>query len=274
MRGRGFTDADNENSANVAIVNETFVKRFFPGEDPLEKHFGLDLPQYAGTFRIVGVIQDAKYSSPRREARPMFFAPLSQRVNYGHALMDKIDHASHLIGGIMLVTQRKPGELEPLVTKELADIDPNLTVIHIRNLQEQVDLVFDQERAVASLAGLFAVMALLLAAIGLYGVMAYMVAQSTNEIGVRMALGADRGKVIQHVLRGAFQRVLIGLLLGIPLAIGAGRLLAAQLWGVKAWDPMALAVAAVSLGVCAFIAAMIPALRAAAISPMTALRAE
>ena len=276
VRGRSFTDADNENTANVAVVNETFVKRFFPDEDPMDKHFGLDLPQYAGTFRIVGVVQDAKYTQPRKPARPMFFVPLSQWVKYpdGEVLMKKIDTVSHLIGGIMLVTRRTPGELEPLVTKELAAIDPNLTVIHIRNLSEQVQLEFDQERAVASLAGLFAGMALLLAAIGLYGVMAYMVAQSTNEIGVRMALGADRGKVIQHVLRGAFQRVLIGLLLGIPLAIGAGRLLAAQLWGVKAWDPLALGVAAVSLGVCAFIAAMIPALRAAAISPMTALRAE
>jgi ABC-type antimicrobial peptide transport system permease subunit len=117
-------------------------------------------------------------------------------------------------------------------------------------------------------------MALLLAAIGLYGVLAYMVAQSTNEIGVRMALGADRTKVIQLVLGGAFRRVAIGLLIGIPLAIGAGKLLAAQLWGVKAWDPVALAMAAGSLAICALVAAMIPALRAAAISPMTALRAD
>jgi ABC-type antimicrobial peptide transport system permease subunit len=161
-----------------------------------------------------------------------------------------------------------------VVTRTLADVDPNLTVINIRKLEEQVALEFDQERAVASLAGLFGTVALLLAAIGLYGVMAYMVAQSTNEIGVRMALGADRAKVIQLVLHGAFRRVAIGLLLGIPLAIGAGKLIAAQLWGVKAWDPVALAVAAGSLGACAFVASIIPALRAASISPMDALRAE
>lgn len=274
VRGRGFTDADNENSANVAVVNETFVRRFFPNENPLDKHFGLDLPQFAGTFRIVGVVNDAKYTEPRKPARPMFFAPLSQYVQYPHPLMQKIELGSHLIGGIMLITRSTPGALEPLVTKALADLDPNLTVIHIRTLQEQVDLVFDQERAVASLAGLFGIVALLLAAVGLYGVMAYMVAQSTNEIGVRMALGADRAKVIQLVLHGAFRRVAIGLLLGIPLAIGAGKLIASQLWGVKAWDPLALAVAAVSLGACAFIASIIPALRAAAISPMDALRAE
>jgi ABC-type antimicrobial peptide transport system permease subunit len=104
-------------------------------------------------------------------------------------------------------------------------------------------------------------------------VTAYIVAQRTNEIGLRMALGADRTRVIQLVLHGAFRRVGLGLLLGIPLAIGAGRLLATQLWGVKAWDPMALGVAGVSLAVCAFLAAIIPALRAAAIEPMDALRA-
>ncbi len=276
LRGRGFTDADNENSENIAVVNETFVKRFFPNEDPLDKHFGLDLPQYAGTFRIVGLVRDAKYSAPRRETRPMFFVPLSQWTKYpaDDVLMNKIDRNSHNAGGIMLVTHSDPARLEPLVAKALSDIDPNMALIRIRTMQEQVQLEFDQERAVAGLAGLFAGMALLLAAIGLYGMMAYMVAQSTNEIGVRMALGADRFKVVQHVLHGAFARVALGLLVGIPLAIGAGKLMAAQLWGVKAWDPVALSVAAVSLGTCALVASIIPALRAAAIHPMEALRAE
>lgn len=273
-RGRGFTDADNENSQLVAVVNEAFVRRFFPNENPLDRHFGIDMPENAGMWRIVGVVADAKYTRPREAARPMFFVPLMQYVNYPMPLMQKLERMSHLIGGIMLVTRRSPAELEPLVSKVLANTDPNMTIIGIRTVRQHVELTFDQERAVASLAGLFAGMALLLAAIGLYGVMAYMVAQSTNEIGVRMALGADRGKVIRLVLGGAFRRVAIGLLIGIPLAIGAGRLMATQLWGVKAWDPLALAFAAVALGLCALVAAMIPALRAAAISPLTALRAE
>jgi ABC-type antimicrobial peptide transport system permease subunit len=137
-----------------------------------------------------------------------------------------------------------------------------------------VELSFDQERAVASLAGLFGVVALLLAAVGLYGVTAYTVAQRTNEIGLRMALGADRRKVIDLVLRGAFKRVVFGLVLGLPLALGAGRLIAAQLYGVSFWDPSALAIAGGSLAACAFVAALIPAVRAAAISPMNALRTE
>ena len=141
-------------------------------------------------------------------------------------------------------------------------------------MREQVELTFDQERAVASLAGLFGLMALLLAAVGLYGVTSYTVAQRTNEIGLRMALGADHKKVMLHVLSGAFLRVGIGLMLGLPLAILAGRVISNQLYNVSFWDPLALTVASGSLVICAFVAAVIPASFAAMISPMTALRAE
>jgi ABC-type antimicrobial peptide transport system permease subunit len=156
----------------------------------------------------------------------------------------------------------------------LAEIDPNLTFNSTRTMRQQVELSFDQERAVASLAGLFGMVALLLAAVGLYGVTAYAVAQKTNEIGIRMALGADRAHVIRLVLGGAFTRVLVGLIFGLPLAIGAGKLLSAQLYGVSWWDPPALTVATAALTICSFMAAMIPANRAASISPMNALRTE
>ena len=274
LRGRGFSEADNENTSPVAVVNEAFVRRFFPNEDPLERHFGLDLPENAGTFRIVGVIRDAKYFSPRRATRPMFFVPLAQWVDYSHPVLKKVELGSHLVGGILLVTPLGPGALEPAVMKALASVDPNLAVIRLRTLQEQVQLEFDQERSVAGLAALFAGLALLLAGIGLYGVMAYMVTQRANDIGVRMALGASRPSVVRMVLNVAFRRVVAGLVLGIPLAIGAGHLLAAQLWGVKPWDPLALSLAAGGLAGCAFIAAIVPALRAASVSPVDALRAE
>jgi len=277
LRGRAFTAADNETTAPVAIVNEAFVKRFFKSdEDPLEQHFGLDMPQYASTFSIVGVVHDAKFAGwgLSRPARPMFYVPLAQNVAYHDELMKKLELRSHFIGGIMLVTTMSPGALEPLLTRVLAELDPNLTINSIRTMQQQIELSFDQERAVASLAGLFGTVALLLAAVGLYGVTAYTVAQRTNEIGIRMALGADRPTVIQLVLRGAFKRVLMGLILGLPLAIGAGRLISAQLYGVSSWDPLALTVAAGALAVCSFFAAIIPANRAASISPMSALRIE
>jgi ABC-type antimicrobial peptide transport system permease subunit len=204
----------------------------------------------------------------------MFYVPLAQNVDYAQEVMKRIELQSHFIGGIMLVTNTPPGAVEPVVTRALSEVDPNLTINSVRTMQEQVDLSFNQERALASLAGLFGVVALLLAAIGLYGVTAYSVAQRTNEIGIRMALGADRQTVIKLVLRGAFTRVAIGLLLGIPLAIGAGRLIAAQLYGVSFWDPVALGTAASSLAVCALVAALVPAGRAASISPMRALRTD
>jgi predicted permease len=277
IKGRFFTAADNETTAPVAVVNEAFVKRFFTSdEDPLGQHFGLDLPQNAGTFRIVGVVGDAKFAgfALSKPARPMFYVPLAQTVDYRDALMARVEVQSHFIRGIMLVTSAPPGVLEGLITKTLSDVDPNLTITSVRTMQQQVDLSFDQERSVASLAGLFGVVALLLAAIGLYGVTAYTVAQRTNEIGIRMALGADRARVLNLVLRGAFTRVVVGLLLGLPLAVGAGRLIAAQLYGVSFWDPLALAVASASLGTCALFAALIPATRAASIPPMRALRTD
>lgn len=188
--------------------------------------------------------------------------------------MKRVELQSHFIGGMMLVTNASPGTLEPLLTRMFAGVDPNLTINSVRTMQEQVDLTFDQERAVASLAGLFGMVALLLAAVGLYGVTAYTVAQRTNEIGIRMALGADHTKVVRYVLRGAFVRVAIGLVVGVPLAIAAGRLISSQLYDVSFWDPLALTVAAGALGICTLVAAMIPAGFAASISPMTALRTE
>lgn len=277
LRGRNFSSADNENTAPVAIVNEAFVKRFFKSsEDPLGQHFGLDLPENTGTFRIVGIVPDAKFAgfALRKPARPMFYVPLAQVVDYKSSLMRRVEVQSHFISGMMLVTDLPPGILEPQLKRVLAGVDPNLTIISVRTMQQQVSLTFDQERAVASLAEMFGAVALLLAAVGLYGVTAYTVAQRTNEIGIRMALGADRTSVVRYVLRGAFTRVAVGLGLGVPLAIVAGRLISSQLYDVSFWDPVALSVAVTALAICSLIAALIPASVAASLSPMTALRAE
>ncbi len=277
VRGRHFTDADNETAENVAVVNEAFVRRFFsPGEDPLDQHFGLNLPENVNTFRIVGVVGDARFAGfqVNRPARPMFFVPLAQTVNYANPMMKRVETASHYVGGILLVTNTPPGALEPQVARALAEADPNLAVINIRTPRQQVERTFDQQRAVASLAGLFGVIALMLAAIGLYGVTAYSVARRTSEIGIRMALGADGGRVLGLVLSGAFRRVAVGLLLGLPLSVGAGYLLSAQLYGVSFWDPVALSVAASALAFAAFVASVVPASRAAVLAPMKALRTE
>jgi predicted permease len=276
-RGRYFTAADNETSELVAIVNEAFVRRFFkPEEDPLDRRFGLNMPENVNTFRIVGIVRDAKFAgfALDRPARPMFYVPLAQTVPYANPMMKRLEFNSHFVRGVLLVTDLPPAAIEPEVKRVLSAADPNLTVTSVRTLQQQLDRSFDQQRAVASLAGLFGLVALVLAAIGLYGVTAYTVAQRTNEIGIRMALGADRAKVVGMVLQGAFRRVGVGLVLGVPLAIGAGYLLSAQLYQVQFWDPLALGAGAFSLALCAFIAAVIPARRAASISPIRALRIE
>jgi predicted permease len=274
LRGRGITEADTRNTDNVAVVNEAFVRRFLPNEEPLDKHFGIDLPANSRTFRIVGVVRDAKYTQPTQPVRPMFFVPLAQSAKYQDELMQKIDSRSHFISAALLRSRMQPGVLEPLLRRAVAEADSNLTVVSVRTMREQIAMIFDQQRAVASLAGLFGIVALILAAVGLYGVTAYTVVQRTAEIGIRMALGADGGGVLRLVLWAAFRTVLIGLALGIPLAAGAGHLISAQLYGFKRWDPMALSVATAALAISAFVAAFIPAWRAANIDPMTALRME
>ena len=164
--------------------------------------------------------------------------------------------------------------LESLVRKAFSEVDPNLTIISMQPMQQQVEANFDQQRAVAQMTGLFGILALVLAAVGLYGVTAYTVERRTSEIGVRMALGADRSNVVRLVLRGAFRQVLIGLALGIPISIACGHLMAAQLYQVKSWDPLVLAGSIAALGFCALVASVIPAQRAASINPVQALRTE
>jgi predicted permease len=277
VRGRGITEQDTNSTEKVAVVDETFVKRFYkPGEDPIGTEFGLDLPKYSSTYKIVGIVRNAKYNDAAntRAPRPMFFAPLAQRVPYDDKLMQMVEDSTHFIEGAVLQTHGKIENLEPQVRHILSEVDPNFVLLSIQPMQEQVDAEFDQQRAVAQMTGLFGILALILAAVGIYGVTSYTVERRTSEIGVRMALGADRSNVTRLVLRGAFLQVLIGLALGIPIAIGSSRLIAAQLYHVKGWDPLVLMGSIVALGFCALIASIIPAQRAAAIDPVKALRAE
>jgi predicted permease len=277
VRGRSITEQDTTSTQNVAVVDETFVHNFFkPGEDPIGAHFGLDVPQAGSTYEIVGVMRNAKYKDLTNSDAPraMFFVPLAQRVHYPVPLMQSIDDRTHYIEGAVLQLRGSMEGLEAEVRRVLSDIDPNLTLLGIQTLEEQVDSNFDQQRAVAQMTGLFGILALLLAAVGLYGVTAYTVERRTSEIGIRMALGADKANVIRLVLRGAFAQILIGLLIGIPISIGCSRLIAAQLYQVKGWDPLVIGGSIIALGICAFIASIIPAQRAASINPVKALRME
>jgi predicted permease len=274
VRGRSITEQDTATTRSVAVVSETFVKRFFPNQDPIGKHFGLDLPAYNTSYEIVGVVRDAKYRDPGGTPRPMFYAPLAQHVVYDQPVMALVDHRSHYISGAVLQLRGSAMGIEPLIRKAFSEVDPNLTIINVQGMQQQVDSDFDQQRAVAQMTGLFGVLALVLAAVGLYGVTAYTVERRTSEIGVRMALGANRSNVVRLVLRGAFRQVVIGLVIGIPISIACGHLIAAQLYQVKSWDPLVLAGSIAALGFCALVASVIPAQRAASINPVEALRTE
>jgi len=188
----------------------------------------------------------------------MFYVPLAQNVDYQNSLMKKLEFRSHFIGGILLVTRMSPGALEAQLTRLLADLDPNLTINSVRTMQQQIALSFDQERAVASLAGLFGIVALILAAVGLYGV--NRVFRGAADQRNRHSHGAWRRPPQGNSTRAArrVQACVIGLLLGLPLAVGAGRLISAQLYGVSSWDPPALSVATVSLAICSFFAPSFP----------------
>jgi ABC-type antimicrobial peptide transport system permease subunit len=164
--------------------------------------------------------------------------------------------------------------LEPQVKRAFSEVDPNLTLVGIRSMEQQVADRLDQDRTVAQLTGLFGLLALVLAAVGLYGVTAYSVERRTSEIGVRIALGANRMSVMELVLKGAFLQILFGLMIGIPASIGCARLIASKLYQVQGWDPVVLCTAVLALGVCALVASLIPARRAATVNPVRALRVE
>jgi predicted permease len=275
VRGRGFTEQDTATSRMVAVVNQAFIKKFFPQEDPIGRHFGAFDQKYAGHFEIVGIVADAKYTEPRDPVRPMYFRPLTQldvALKEPRALI--AETRSFLAHSIIIRFAGNAADLESLVRRTLSNVNPNLTVNDFRSLDYQVAGNFTQERLITRLTTLFGLLALVLASVGLYGITAYSVARRTNEIGLRMALGANRGNVVALVLRGAFFQVGLGLAIGIPAALLGAHLMASQLYGVRTYDPFTLLIAVLVLSVFAGVAGFIPARRAATVEPMNALRTE
>jgi predicted permease len=273
VRGRNFQSSD-AGGRLVAIINQAFADKYFKGEDPLGKHFGFDSAKLASTFEVVGVARDAKYNDPAVPAPPMFYVPLDQSDKYDDPLMQSVTDRSHFIQNIELLTAGPTQNIEPQIRRAVAEIDPSITIISVKTMQEQVVSNFDQQSMVAKLAGGFGLIALVLAAIGLYGLTAYSVVRRTAEIGVRMALGANRANIVSMVLRGAFLQVAVGLVIGIPLAIIAGHFMASKLFQVRSYDPFVLGNSIIALGICAAIASILPARRAASTEPMKALRTE
>src|SRR5579864_5550123 len=273
LRGRVIDEHDTPASHHITVINRSLASKFFPHEDPIGKHLGLE-QGHAGDYEIVGIVEDSKYLNPKAPALPMFFIPLLQKVHYEKADDARYQVWANYIDSIQLRVAGSPDNMQALVRQTLAEINPNLTVINMIKLDEQVSGSFNSQRLVARLTTLYGLLALVLASIGLYGVAAYMVARRTSEIGIRMALGADRGSVLAMVLRGAMSPIALGLGIGIPAVLAGGRAIASQLYGVKGYDPVILAGATGVLAIAALTAAVLPARRAASIDPIKALRTE
>ena len=274
--GRAIDERDTANAPLVAVVNEAFAQKFLKGENPIGKRFGENEMAHAGDFEIVGVAADMRYLNHgyKEPDRAMYFLPTTQHTKYTKPAEIEGEKAAHNLENLIVWVPGKPEGLEMQVRKALSDIDPNIPLLDFGSYQEVLSRDFDQQDMIAKLTLIFGVLALGLAAIGLYGVTSYSVEQRTGEIGIRMALGADRGTVLGMILRSAFLQVAMGLAIGLPAAIAAGRAITGQLYAVKPYDPVILSVAAIVLGLASLIAAGVPARRAVNVNPTQALRSE
>jgi predicted permease len=272
VMGRGFAETDTSSSPTVAVVNQSFVKKFFDGENPIGHHFGTRGPGSSADFEIVGVVEDTVYTSVRWKNHCMFFAPMTQHPASWQDPIEKDE--SMYAGAIVLRTERPMNDVEKLVRVTLAAINPNLTVVKFQTFEQQIADQFNDERMIARLTMLFGALALLLATIGLYGVTAYTVARRTPEIGLRMAVGAERVSVVKMVMRGAIMQIVLGLAIGIPVALVCVRFVKAQLYEITSADPNILLGAIAVVTVAACVAGIIPAQRAASIDPVQALRSD
>jgi putative ABC transport system permease protein len=258
-RGRLFTDDDRMNGHRVALVNERLARQYFPGEDPVGRVVRVANPDDTG-FEIVGIVADTRHGSLTTVAPPQLYVPLAQRPGLGIS--------------IVLRTTGDPDALASAVQREVRALNGTLPVSQVRSFQALVDEAMARPRVTALLLGVFAALALALAVVGIYGVIAYGVAQRTHEFGIRMALGAARGDVVRQVLRQAMGLAGIGIAVGLVAAAGLSRLLESLLFQVSATDPLTyLGLAALVAGV-ALVAAYIPARRATRVMPMLALRGD
>jgi macrolide transport system ATP-binding/permease protein len=270
--GRGIGVQDTATSPVVAVVNQTFVKKLFkPGESPIGHHFGGG-PKSSGDFEIVGVVEDTAYTDVRWKDHLMYFVPLMQRPPSDK---DPIERDDSLYAEAIVVETAAPmSNMESLARTTLAAINPNLAVVKFQTFDAQIADRFIDDRMIARLTTLFGALALVLAAVGLYGVVAYATARRTAEIGVRIALGARRPQVIWMILRDSLAMVACGLGIGLPAALVSARAVQSLLFEIRPGDPPALLVTGLTLATAGVVAAYLPARRAASVDPARVLRAE
>jgi predicted permease len=263
LRGRTIGMEDTASSLKAVVVNQTLADKYFPNGDAIGHSFTVADPSVKGTWQIVGIVRDATYNHPGEEREAMAYLALKQ-------LTEDDQYASWL----QVQTKGDPAVAAGEVRAALAEIDPNLPVLGVKTIRELFDDLIEQQRLVSQLSGFFSVLALSLCAVGLYGVMAYSVVRRTNEIGVRIALGAATGEVLWLVLRQSLILLGIGVALGIPATLAASRAIQAGLFGLSPWDPSTLLGAVLVIAVVTLLAAYFPARRAARIDPIIALRYE
>jgi len=265
LAGRDFSDRDGPDTPNVAIVSRAFANKLFHDPAPLGKTFGIvqygDKPDEL--YQVVGITEDLKYAELREEFAALVYLPDSQTP------ASEIENRT-----ILMIRSDQPAEaLVPEIRQRLLAVNPEL-VLRFSRMKDDVAEGLVAERLMAMLAGFFGVLAIALAAVGLYGVIAYMVARRTNEIGIRMALGADRARILLLIMREVAAICAVGLVVGLALAFAAAPAIRSLLYGLRPTDPVTLAVAAVGIGALAVIASLLPALRAAQLDPMVALHEE
>jgi predicted permease len=260
VAGRNFNSSDTQNSQHVAVITESLAKKFFPEGSPVGKRFGIGTPKSINDIEVIGVVKDAKYNNVTEPTRPMAYYPLVQRPQP--------------VNNLVVRFTGNAGSIIPQVRAAIKQVNNNLPIDDVVPLSEFIDRSLNQQRLIARVALFFGLLALLLACIGLYGVMSYAVARRTNEIGIRMALGAPRNNVLWLILREVFLLVGTGLVLGIGAALATTRTAETLLFGLKPNDPLTMIGAAMLLLLVAALSGFLPARRAARVNPMVALREE
>ncbi len=261
LTGREFGALDQENSSPVAVVNRAFARKFFGEDNPVGKRFGAAGAGSSRQIEIVGVIADAKYGGLREQPRPMFYLPFFQHF-------EDVPYNVHarMIGN--------PAAVIAAMRREIQSMDPDISVYGVRTINEVIDRLLQPDRMFAVLASVFGLLALLLTSIGIYGVVAYQITRRTGEVGIRMALGAQRRDVLWMFMRETLLVVAVGAAIGLPAAVAAAYALRSLLFGLEPSDPVTIVGAIVTLAGAGALAGFLPARRAASLLPMDALRHE
>jgi predicted permease len=263
LLGRCIGLQDTPASTRVAVINQAFADRFYPGQNPIGRRITFNEKSDKDDLEIIGVIGTVKYGNAREEAQPTVYRPILQ-----------VEDQGAFTNAIQIRTDIEPLSISSAVRAAVSQVDDKLTIGNMTSLRLQTDEALRQEKLIAQLVSFFGLLALVLAAVGLYGIMAHAVVRRTNEIGIRMALGAERRNIVWMVLRDSLILVVLGILIGVPAALAASKLISTQLFGLTGTDPLSLVTAVSVLSIVAAVAGYLPARRASRVDPLVALRYE